>query len=149
MSGVRAQDLCGYGPRSQPLAYTGPAQLPQHPAQQGHALVALRCQPRLYQGYTWSCIYTNNGYLRTSRLKSKTRGLGKSLCGSQSRGQVRPCLGTRQEPPGVAERAQSLILLCKVETRSSIDNLLNINVALMSTLHNDMLVIIQIMRSYT
>lgn len=37
--------------------------------------------------------------------------------------------------------AQSLILLCKVETRSSIDNLLNINVALMSTLHNDMLVI--------
>lgn len=43
----------------------------------------------------------------------------------------------------MAERAQSLILLCKVETRSSIDNLLNINVALMSTLHNDMLVIIQ------
>ena len=35
-----------------------------------------------------------------------------------------------------------MILLCKVETRSGIDNLLNINVALMSTLHNDMLVII-------
>ena len=50
-------------------------------------------------------------------------------------------MGARQEPPGVAERVQSLILLCKVETRSGIDNLLNINVALMSTLHNDMLVI--------
>ena len=107
------------------------------------------CQSRLYQGYTRSCIYTNNGYLRTSRLKSKTRGLGKSLCRPQSRGQVGLCLGTRQEPPGVAERVQSLILLCKVETRSGIDNLLNINVALMSTLHNDMLVIMGLMCSFS
>ena len=58
-------------------------------------------------------------------------------------------MGARQEPPGVAERVQSLILLCKVETRSSIDNLLNINVALMSTLHNDMLVIMGLMCSFS
>ena len=58
-------------------------------------------------------------------------------------------MGARQEPLGVAERVQSLILLCKVETRSSIDNSLNINMALSSTLHNDMLVIKQFMYSFS
>ncbi|EJW89110.1 hypothetical protein EVA_22780 [gut metagenome] len=42
----------------------------------------------------------------------------------------------------MAERIQPLISLCKVETRSSMDILLNINTALTTTLHNDMLLII-------
>ena len=41
----------------------------------------------------------------------------------------------------VVEGPISLISLCKVETTSKMVNILKINIALVSTLHNDMLII--------
>ena len=47
------------------------------------------------------------------------------------------------------KRPQLILSLCKVETRSAVDNILIIRRSLASTLHNDMLVIKSIMRSFT
>ena len=49
----------------------------------------------------------------------------------------------------VVEGPISLISLCKVETTSKMVNILKINIALVPTLHNDMLIIKTVMQSFS